>query len=149
MGHAQQVSEDPPTEPILRVETGPQHGAIINRIDTDAENRFAVTVFWDKTVRVWSLPDGWLKQAARLPADLAKIGKAHAVAITPDGMTVAVGCCSGSRSHNNIFCSTGYRASWPRAFRTCLAGCFTWPIPTMASASLHLLKGLMASACSM
>ena len=54
-------------------------------------------------MRVWSLPDGWLKQAARLPADLAKIGKAHAVAITPDGMTVAVGCCSGSRSHNNIF----------------------------------------------
>jgi WD40 repeat protein len=103
MGHAQQVSEDPPTEPILRVETGPQHGAIINRIDTDAENRFAVTVSWDKTVRVWSLPDGWLKQAVRLPADLAKIGKAHAVAITPDGMKVAVGCCSGSRSHNNIF----------------------------------------------
>jgi hypothetical protein len=30
------------TEPVLRIETG-QHGARIWRIDTDAENRFAVT----------------------------------------------------------------------------------------------------------
>jgi hypothetical protein len=34
---AQQAAAELPTEPILRIEAG-QHGALINRIDTDAAN---------------------------------------------------------------------------------------------------------------
>jgi WD40 repeat protein len=91
-----------PTEPILRIETG-QHGAMINRIDTDAANRFAVTASDDKTVRVWSLPEGRPLRVLRLPINEGNIGKAYAVAISPDGNTVAVGGCTGTAVHHNIF----------------------------------------------
>ena len=86
------MSAEPAAEPILRIEAG-QHGAQIRRIDTDAANRFAVTASDDKTVRVWSLPDGKLLRILRLPisADDPNEGKAFAVAISPDGNTVAVG----------------------------------------------------------
>src|SRR6516165_10542780 len=53
---AQNGVADLPSEPILRIETG-QHDAIIERIDTDVANRFAVTASLDKTVRVWALSD--------------------------------------------------------------------------------------------
>ena len=101
-GHAQDATPELPTEPILRIETG-KHGAIIRRIDTDAENRFAVTASDDKTVRVWSLPDGRLLRVLRLPIDQGDIGKAYAVAISPDGTTVAVGGYTGSAGTHNIF----------------------------------------------
>ena len=91
-GYAQQSAPELPTEPILRIEAG-QHVAQIKRIDTDAANRFAATASDDKTVRVWSLPDGRLLRTLRLPIDSvnADIGKAYAVAMSPDGNTVAVG----------------------------------------------------------
>jgi WD40 repeat protein len=92
-----------PTEPILRIETG-KHGAIIRRIDTDAENRFAVTASDDKTVRVWSLPEGRLMRVLRLPIDRGDIGKAYAVAISPDGTTVALGGWTAPNGLNtNVF----------------------------------------------
>ena len=39
-GYAQKAAPELPTEPILRIEAG-QHVAQINRIDTDAANKFA------------------------------------------------------------------------------------------------------------
>ena len=101
-GQAQDAASELPTEPILRIETG-KHGAIILRIDTDAANRFAVTASDDKTVRVWSLPEGRLMRVLRLPIDQGDIGKAYAVAISPDGTTVAVGGFTGTAGHINIF----------------------------------------------
>jgi len=101
-GRAEQASEGLPTEPVLRIETG-QHGAQIRRIDTDAANRFAVTASDDKTVRVWSLPDGRLLQVLRLPLDSGNIGKAFAVAMSPDGGTIAIGGWTGSWGHHNIY----------------------------------------------
>jgi WD40 repeat protein len=100
-----QVSQGPSGEPILRIEAG-QHGAAINRIDTDAENRFAVTSSDDKTVRVWSLPDGKVLRILRLPIDInnTDVGKAYAVAISPNGDTVAVGgYTTGGGQSENIF----------------------------------------------
>ncbi len=102
-GHAQDAAPELPTEPILRIETG-KHGANINRIDTDAANRFAVTASDDKTVRVWSLPEGRLMRVLRLPIDQGNIGKAYAAAISPDGATVAVGGWTAPNGlHTNIF----------------------------------------------
>jgi hypothetical protein len=63
---AQDFAPELSTEPILRIETG-KHGAAMWRIDTDAANRFAVTASDDKTVRVWSLPEGRLMRVLRLP----------------------------------------------------------------------------------
>lgn len=64
-GYAQQQSDAPPSEPILRLNTA-AHTAMIRRIATDRENRYAVTASDDKTARVWSLPDGrLLGRAAR------------------------------------------------------------------------------------
>jgi WD40 repeat protein len=101
-GRAQDAAPELPTEPILRIETG-KHGGDIHRIDTDAENRFAVTASHDKTVRIWSLPDGRMMRVLRLPIDQGDIGKAYAVAISPDGTTVAVGGWTGTLGHHNIF----------------------------------------------
>ncbi len=104
IGRAEQVNDNPPVEPILRVEAGDQHSAQISRIDTDAANRFAVTASFDKTVRVWSLPNGRSVSVLRFPIDYGKaLGKSHAVAISPDGNTVAAGGDSGGVSHHNIF----------------------------------------------
>ena len=47
-------------------------------------------------MRVWSLPDGQLQRILRLPIDYGKIGKAYAVAISPDGSTIAVGGWTGT-----------------------------------------------------
>jgi WD40 repeat protein len=94
-GRAQDATPELPTEPILRIETG-HHDALIRRIGTDAENRFAVTASEDKTARVWSLSDGRLLRVLRLPIGQREIGTAWGVAISPDGTTVAVGGNTGS-----------------------------------------------------
>jgi WD40 repeat protein len=101
-GRAQVANSGLPTEPILRIETG-KHRATINRIDTDAANRYAVTASDDRTARVWSLPDGRLLRIFRLPVGEGNIGQAYAVAISPDGATVAVGGFTGPPGHQNIF----------------------------------------------
>jgi WD40 repeat protein len=101
-GRAQQSAPELPTEPILRIDAG-QHGAGIWRIDTDAANKFAVTASDDKTVRVWSLPDGKLQRVLRVPIDYGDMGRAYAVAISPDASTVAVGGSTGAPGHFNIF----------------------------------------------
>jgi WD40 repeat protein len=101
-GQAQDTTPELPTEPILRIETG-QHIAQIKGIDTDAANRYAVTASIDKTARVWSLSDGRLLRVLRLPIDQGNIGKAYAVALTPDGSTVAVAGRSAAGAHQDIF----------------------------------------------
>jgi hypothetical protein len=98
----QPPASDLPADPILRLDTK-SHGAMIIRIATDAQQRFAVTASHDKTARIWSLPDGRLLQVLRLPSDQGNIGKAFAVAVSPDGATVAVGGWTGPPRHNNIY----------------------------------------------
>ena len=87
---ARAQSDGLPTEPMLRI-NAPSHIAMIRRIATDAAERFAVTASEDKTVRVWSLPDGTLQRVIWLPSGEGHLGKADAVALSPDGVTVAVG----------------------------------------------------------
>ena len=101
--YAQQTAPGLPAEPILRIEAG-QHIAIIRRVAADAANRFLVTASEDKTVRVWSLPDGRLQRVLRVPIGDGDIGKAFAVAISPDGDTIAVGgWTSRTSASENIF----------------------------------------------
>jgi hypothetical protein len=65
-------ADDLPSEPMLRI-NAPGHIAVIRRIATDAAERFAVTASGDKTVRVWSLPDGTLQRVIWLPSSLSDL----------------------------------------------------------------------------
>jgi WD40 repeat protein len=100
---AQQQPDEPPTEPILRLNTT-AHSAAINMIATDRENRYAVTASHDKTARVWSLTDNRLLAVLRVPIGEGHMGKLYAVAMTPDGATVALGGWSGlTGKEKNIY----------------------------------------------
>ena len=83
-----------PKTPFPRIETG-MHTASIKRISVDRAERFVVTGSYDKTVRIWSLPEGKLLRTLRLPIGEGHVGKVYAVAISPDGETVAVGGWTG------------------------------------------------------
>lgn len=93
---------EPPSEPQLRIESG-MHQAVINRIGVDAANRFLVTGSDDKTARVWDLATGRLLRVIRPPVGEGTEGQVFAVAISPDGRTVAAAGWSGyqwDRTHS-------------------------------------------------
>ena len=85
---------EPTTEPLLRLETG-SHTATIKRIATDKAGRFAVTASHDKTARIWEVATGREVMVLRPPQDVGDEGKLYAVAMSPDGSTVAVGGWTG------------------------------------------------------
>ena len=87
---APSLGAEPTTEPLLRLETG-MHTAAIRRIATDRDGRWAVTASEDKTARVWEVSTGRLLQVLRPPQAHGHEGKLYAVALSPDGATVALG----------------------------------------------------------
>lgn len=82
------------TDPILRLKTD-QHTAPVARISIDRQQRFLVSGSYDKTVRVYDIETGQLLQTLRIPIDDGYVGRIHAVTISPDGDTVAVGGWTG------------------------------------------------------
>jgi WD40 repeat protein len=83
------------------LETG-MHTAQIHGIAVDAAEHFLVSASLDKTARVWDLATGKLLQTLRPPLDDGHEGMLYAVAISPDGNTIAVGGWTGyewSNSH--------------------------------------------------
>ena len=76
--------------PQLRLNTE-MHTARIWRSAMDAQQRYLVTTSDDKTARIWSLETAELLQVLRAPIDLDNEGRLSAVAMSPDGETVAVG----------------------------------------------------------
>jgi WD40 repeat protein len=102
-GRTKQREVQPPDAPILRLNTT-AHSAGIWRIATDRENRYAVTASDDKTARIWSLADGRLLNVLRVPVGDGNMGRLYAVAMTPDGGTVALGGRTGvSGTEENIY----------------------------------------------
>lgn len=83
-------AQEPSREPILRIETG-MHTAAISRIGVDAAGQFLVTASHDKTVRVWELATGRLLRTVRPPIGEGNEGELYAVALSPDGQTIAAG----------------------------------------------------------
>jgi hypothetical protein len=78
------VAAQPPQAPVLRVEAG-THIAPVRRLAVDASGRLLATVSDDKTLRLWSLPDGAARGVLRPPIGLEAEGELYAVALSPDG----------------------------------------------------------------
>jgi hypothetical protein len=89
-GPAAAQTAPPIQEPQLRIEAG-QHTAVIRRISVAANGLMLATASEDKTVRIWSLPDGRLARILRVPVGAGNDGKLYAVALSPDGRIAAVG----------------------------------------------------------
>ena len=84
-------------KPYLRIETG-AHASAVKRIDIDASERFLVSASVDKTARVWDVRTGRLLNILRPPIGDDKEGTLYAVAISPNGASVAVGGVTGPGS---------------------------------------------------
>jgi WD40 repeat protein len=63
----------------------------ISRIGIDTAYSMAATSSYDKTVRLWSLPDGKLQRTIRLPVSDGNAGKVYATALSSDGRWPAAG----------------------------------------------------------
>jgi WD40 repeat protein len=84
------IAACPSQDPILRIDTG-MHLAAIHGLGVDRACRIAATGSFDKTVRVWSLPDGRLLRTLRPPIDSGVGGQIYATAVSPDGRLIAAG----------------------------------------------------------
>jgi WD40 repeat protein len=80
----------PDQDPVLRIETG-MHTAPIYRVSADAHCRILATGSDDKTVRLWSMPEGQLLRTVRLPIGSGNGGRIYSVAVSPDGKLAAAG----------------------------------------------------------
>ena len=76
--------------PVLAVDPG-MHTTRITSLAVEAAGRFAVTGSDDHTVRIWSVADGKLLRTIWIPVGPEKVGDVYAVAIGPDGSTIAAG----------------------------------------------------------
>jgi WD40 repeat protein len=83
--------------PVLAVDPG-MHTGMIKSLAVDAGGRFAVTGSADRTVRVWSVADGKLLRTIWIPVGPESVGNVYAVAISPDGSTIAAGGWTETRS---------------------------------------------------
>jgi len=98
---AQAQHPEPPRQPFLRIEAA-AHIAPIARLAVDAEARLLATVSDDKTLRLWSLPDGTPRGVLRPPIGPEAEGELYAVALSPDG--------------RRAFAAGYTAASWDRSF---------------------------------
>jgi len=84
------VETCPDQRPTLRIETG-MHSASIGRVGVDARCDRMATSSDDKTVRIWSLPDGKLERIIRLPIGAGHGGKNYTADLSADGRWLIAG----------------------------------------------------------
>ncbi|WP_162914252.1 caspase family protein [Taklimakanibacter lacteus] len=89
-GIAQEAKPEAGNEPQLRVEAG-MHTAVARHVAVSADGKRIVSASYDKTIRVWSVPDGKLENVFRVPIGEGFEGSVFAIALSPDGKTIAAG----------------------------------------------------------
>ncbi|MBR0664824.1 hypothetical protein GXW71_10720 [Roseomonas hellenica] len=77
-------AQEPPQAPYLRVEAA-SHTAPVARLAIDASGRLLASVSDDKTLRLWTMPDGLPRGVLRPPIGDGAEGELYAVALSPDG----------------------------------------------------------------
>ena len=86
----------PPQAPILRIEAGGPTGAVTH-VSVDAAGTLMAAASYDKTIRLYSLPDDIARAVLRPPIGAREEGELYAVALTPDGrICFAAGATGGS-----------------------------------------------------
>jgi WD40 repeat protein len=81
----------PDQRPFLRIEIGMHTAPPIRAIGVDAECRVLATGANDKTVRIWSMPDGKLQRVIRWPIGEGDAGEVFSMALSLDGRWLAIG----------------------------------------------------------
>ncbi|MES3022136.1 MAG: hypothetical protein V4857_11215 [Pseudomonadota bacterium] len=104
------LAAEPSAAPQLRIEAG-MHTGVIRGVATDAAGRWAVTAGDDKSVRVWELASGRLERVLRPPIGPGNEGKLYAVAMAPDGATVAAAGFTGFSWEGDLHVALFDRAS--------------------------------------
>ncbi len=87
-------AREPSRDPMLRIETG-MHTTLIRRVVADPAHNRLVTCSDDKTIRVWQMPEARLVSTLRIPIDAGHEGQLFALALSPDGNTVAAAGWTG------------------------------------------------------
>src|SRR5262245_45437354 len=86
----EQAKPEAGNEPQLRVEAG-MHTAVARHVAVSADGKRIISASYDKTIRVWSVPDGKLENVFRVPIGEGFEGSIFAIALSPDGKTIAAG----------------------------------------------------------
>ncbi len=77
-------------DPLLQIEAG-RHAAFIHALAVDPAHGEFWSASEDKTLRRWRLRDGRLLETLRVPAHAGAEGQLYALALSPDGRTIAAG----------------------------------------------------------
>ena len=88
-------ASEPTTAPLLRFNTYMHYNSITG-ITTDLSNRLLATSSRDKTIKIWETSTGKLIKTIYPPIEALDEGKLEAIAMSPDGKTVAVGGFTGN-----------------------------------------------------
>lgn len=96
--------------PRLRISAGGHRGAV-RALATDSQNRYLVSGSDDKTVQVWRISDGRRTKVLRPPISAGNDGRVFAVAMSPDGETVACGGLTGKDARSGFYIYLFHRES--------------------------------------
>jgi WD40 repeat protein len=88
------AATEPSAQPQFRVEGG-MHTTTIMGIRADLAHKRIISISLDRTVRIWQLPGLRLVRTIYVPSEGVLEGQLYALAVSPDGQTIAVAGWTG------------------------------------------------------